>query len=514
MFLVGMLGWLSTSSLVVAADIKLQDKTLVAWVRMADLQQKGAGLLSVGSGPEFDAITFAELAEGRWMAGSHNLTRTQKAADQNKLDPETASPEQSIFLAIVYRGKQVEIWRNGSLYTSYKTRGQHRFDDTPEMLFGLRCHPGGTPQGYLRGAIDEARIYDVALDANTIASMKPYSSGIAFDLQPVGLWTFNDKKIRDEMGNFTNGRLVGDAKVADGRLQLGGNGYAVISKSAEPSVAEASTSGFGMAASPFFTPREVRSGDTFPMYSGGRWHLFHMSDGCFGHSSSDDLVNWKRHPDTPFSGATGTVLEHDGHYYMFFTGPGQAVSMALSDDLDHWRPAENNPVVKSDGAIYQHGNFRDPYVFYNDEDRCWWMLIGAREVGVSGQRSGCVALAKSKNLLNWKLDAPLWAPRIGPHADCPQLLKHNDKWFLFYLQRFARYRTAESLRGPWQRGTRRNVNTRFASAGSRAAFDGRRWVSWPFLITLNKDAPEGVFGPWGYGGPLAVPREWEFHADD
>jgi beta-fructofuranosidase len=101
-----------------------------------------------------------------------------------------------------------------------------------------------------------------------------------------------------------------------------------------------------------------------------------MSDTCFGHLSSEDLVHWKRHPDTPFSGATGTVVRHDGEYYMFFTGPGQAVSLAVSQDLDHWTLVEGNPIVSSDGDVYQHGNFRDPYVFFNEQEDCWWMLLG------------------------------------------------------------------------------------------------------------------------------------------
>lgn len=505
---------LSCGSPATAADITLKDKTLVAWVRLANLDQKGAGVLSLGKGPEFDAITFGERVAGRWMAGSHNLQRTQDVAGQTALERETATADQTLFVAIVYRDKQIEIWRDGGLYASYATAGQFVFDETADVLFGLRCRPGGLRHGHLTGAIDEARVYDVALDAETIGAMKPSIPPNALKPRPAGLWTFDEARVRDEMGNFPDGRLAGGARIADGRLLLAGNGYAIVSNSSRLSVAEAPTSGFGMAPNPFLVPRGVRSGDTFPLYTGGRWHLFHMSTGCFGHSSSADLIHWKRHPDTPFDGATGTVLAHEGRYYMFFTGPGQAVSLALSDDLDHWRVAENNPLVTSDGAIYRHGNFRDPYVFYNDEDRCWWMLVGAREAGVSGQRSGCVALAKSKDLLEWELHRPLWAPRIGPHADCPQLIEHDDKWFLFYLQRFTRYRTADTSHGPWQRGTQRNLGTRMAAAGSRAAYDGRRWISWPFLIGIDKNAPAGEFAPWSYGGPLAVPRQWEFGDDD
>lgn len=270
---------------------------------------------------------------------------------------------------------------------------------------------------------------------------------------------------------------------------------------------------FGMAPNPFHVPRGMKSGDTFGIYTEGRWHVFNLG-GNFAHSSSNDLIYWKQHPDVTFGGATGSIVKHNEQYYIFYTAPGQAVSVAISKDLDIWTSVEKNPVVESDGKIYQHGNFRDPYVFYNEEDQCWWLLLGAREVGITGQRSGCVALAKSEDLLNWKLHKPLWAPRIGPHADCPQLFQHNGKWFLFYLQRFTRYRFADSSFGPWERGKRRNLDSRIAAAGSRPLFDGKRWISFPFMISLKSKDTLGEFGEWGSGGPWVVPRQWEFHQDN
>ena len=271
---------------------------------------------------------------------------------------------------------------------------------------------------------------------------------------------------------------------------------------------------FGKAKHPFVKPHGQRTGDTFPVYVKGRWHVFNMNldSRRFGHISSDNLIDWKEHPQTPFGGCTGTVVPHEGRYYMFFTGPGQAVSLAVSDDLDTWRLHNKNPILKSDGKIYQHGNFRDPYVFYNKEDKCWWLILGARQVGILGQRSGCVALAKSPDLYHWKLEPPLWAPQIGPHTDCPQLLRHKDRWYLIYLQRYTRFRTARSLSGPWQRGENRNLGSRFAVAGSRPAFDGRRWINFPVMRRCGEHHPEGKASGTAYGG-LTIPRQYVFNAD-
>ena len=133
------------------------------------------------------------------------------------------------------------------------------------------------------------------------------------------------------------------------------------------------------------------------------------------------------------------------------------------------------------------------------------MLVGAREIDPPGQRSGCVALAKSRDLYNWKLAPPLWAPRIGPHTDCPQLIRENGRWYLIYLQRHTRYRFADSLEGPWRRPPIRDIGSRFSKADSRLASDGKRWISFPHMAGFGKDAVAV--------GTLAMPRQWEFHDD-
>ena len=63
------------------------------------------------SGGVFDAIVFGELAERKWMAGSNGFRRTKK--EQADWPAETADRETLVQIAIVYRGKQITIYRNG-----------------------------------------------------------------------------------------------------------------------------------------------------------------------------------------------------------------------------------------------------------------------------------------------------------------------------------------------------------------------------------------------------------------
>jgi beta-fructofuranosidase len=141
----------------------------------------------------------------------------------------------------------------------------------------------------------------------------------------------------------------------------------------------------------------------------------------------------------------------------------------------------------------------------------WWMVLGSRMAeSPTGVPSGCVALAKSTNLVDWQLADPLWAPGLTDHCDCPQLLADGGRWYLTYLHVNTRYRIAREAVGPWLRPPVENIGTNFAAANSRPATDGRRWISWPWIAATSEPDDLGVFR---YGGPLAVPRQWVFRED-
>jgi beta-fructofuranosidase len=270
-----------------------------------------------------------------------------------------------------------------------------------------------------------------------------------------------------------------------------------------------SATSFADAPNPFFLPENRPFGDTFPFFKDGVWHLFCMWMPHFGHFISRDLIRWEKLPETSFGGATGCVVEHGGQYYFFYTG-SQNICLATSTNLEHWTQHPGNPVVSGDNKLYVTADFRDAFVFFNQAERQWWMLFGTRQPDRLAQRGGCVGLAKSQDLLRWQLAPPLWAPDIGPHADCPQVIQHSNRWYLIYLQRHTRYRVADSLAGPWRRPPVRDLGTIFSAAGSRPASDGRRWVSFPFIVNVEGQTD---LGQWGHGGPLAVPRQWDFLDD-
>lgn len=146
----------------------LSEKTLEAWVKLTNLDQRGGGVLSVQTvdGNIFDAIVFGEQQPGYWLAGSDHFNRTKSFQGQQ----EQEAIEKEVQIAVVYSAEgKITAYRNGQLYgKTYQSAGLQSFPaEKTEVLFGLRH---GSPAGnrLLKGVITKARLYDRALTSMEI----------------------------------------------------------------------------------------------------------------------------------------------------------------------------------------------------------------------------------------------------------------------------------------------------------------------------------------------------------
>ena len=159
----------------------IREKTLEAWVSLATLEQSGGAAISLATknGDVFDAIVFGERQPKRWMAGSDHFSRTQNL----NMPDETASPDDLIHVAIVYRGDQtITVFRNGlPAGESYKAKSLATFKaGDGHILIGLR-HPGAG-NGYLTGEIQQAALYDRALsDGEIMDSFRAGGSSVPLE---------------------------------------------------------------------------------------------------------------------------------------------------------------------------------------------------------------------------------------------------------------------------------------------------------------------------------------------
>lgn len=385
--------------------ITIADKTLVAWASFANLSQRGGSLLTIERGNGvFDAIVFGEVAAGKWMAGSNGFQRTQKI--QNAA-AETADNRTLVQIAIVYKGKQITIYRDGKIYAAYDAKQAERFGDDSNVVMGLR-HLGALPENsFFLGSIDDARIYGVALDAEQIGALKPNQPS---EIKPLAWWDFEEGKAVDRMGRFPATTLVGDARIVGGRLHLDRQGaYLFASRGPMTLTAKsaAADSGDVDATSRLHRERMLkdasRAGYHFVAPEGrcmpfdpngaifwkGRYHLFYIFQDArghnWGHVSSTDLVHWRHHPTTLLSGmfSGNCFVNKEGRPTMCHHNTnlgGNVMVESIDDNLEVWRKPQPITPKASDPLS---GTYRSWDPFGTFENGRYYAVFGGTRPGVA-----------------------------------------------------------------------------------------------------------------------------------
>lgn len=481
------------------------DKTLVVWAAAANAEQRGGSALTLERRDAFDAIVLGEIRQGCWMAGSDRFARTER--DQSAYPVEPADAAGAIVrLAIAYEGSQVTIWRDDALVSAYQIDAAESFGDQSMVLIGLRhLAMRGAPGSHFAGRVLEARIYDRALSGAEVRSLRMDD---AADPRPLARWSFDDGTTRDAMGTFPDGVLYGGAHIAGEALVLDG----VDDFMRTPA-------GVSFPSPIHYRPAEGVFGDPIPFYWAGQYHVFYLQGGVgpvpWQHIVSEDLVHWRElptaltvdgAPDGPDGGAmfTGCVMEADGLFHIFYTGHNPAnpkgwefVRHATSTDLITWTK-DPGFLVGPDGQYYAtdgNRNWRDPYVFWSEEEQSYCMAVIATS---ASDRRDVQGFLTSPDLVTWTPQPPLPG---APGQECPDLFPIGPIWHLIGGGSTS---WSESLRGPYHQTASPLVDAPGIYAGKRM-FDGKRhiWVGWawdsPKLDDLD---PERT-----WGGMMCLPRE-------
>ncbi|MCY2962308.1 MAG: hypothetical protein NT069_01425 [Planctomycetota bacterium] len=272
-----------------------------------------------------------------------------------------------------------------------------------------------------------------------------------------------------------------------------------------------------------YRPEGLTLADTIPFYWKGDYHIFYLRAGeggtPWGHVVSRDLVHWKELPDALPLGKrtepdgenvfTGSVIEREGVFHIFYTGWNprlkirEQVMHATSRDLIAWTKVPGDSFT-ADGVNYsleQGPDFRDPFVFWNDADQTFWMLLCARR---AGDQSPVTGLATSKDLISWQQRPPVAGGyRLTP--ECPDMFPIGNRWYLIVSpsENVTVYRTADTPAGPWSEEPYQALDTPILYAAKRM-FDGRRHVLTGWLRDLEGDRDDGAFR---WGGTQSIPRE-------
>lgn len=524
----------------------IRDKTLVAWVYLANPEQRGGSALTLDDrASRFDGIVFGEILPGRWMAGSDRWTRTQQ--DQEGYPAETAGPETRVQVAVTYAGNRVALYRDGQPYAAYGVDAPLAFGPESVVVMGLR-HLDATDRACFAGSVDEARIYGTALSAEQIAALRP---GEASDPAPLAWWTFDDGRATDRMGRFPDAVVLGGARIDGGRLHLDG-GFLVATPKGEAERLLAAT----RAAAPeesFATLRAHRErllsdphrpvyhfvapeGHCMPfdpngaIFRNGRYHLFYIFQDerghCWGHASSADLLHWRHHPPALYPGpgdpdrgifSGNCFVDREGRAAILYHGveAGNCIAVSGDDALEHWTKLPENPIAANPvegGPGYGVYATWDPHGWL--EGDTYYAIFGSHPASRAP-----ATLFRSKNLTDWEYLHPILEremPGVAEDDDlsCPDFFALGDRHMLlcishkrgcrYYLGRWEdeRFHPESHHWMNWPGGT--------CFAPESLLDDRGRRIMWAWVLDR---IPVGMMTRHGWSGTMSLPRVLSLDGD-
>lgn len=275
--------------------------------------------------------------------------------------------------------------------------------------------------------------------------------------------------------------------------------------------------------------------DVIPFFENGEFKLFYLRDyrdiynkgeGCpWCLLTTKDLVHYEDHGPVLLRGNvdeqdlyvfTGSIFKENDIYYIYYTGhnphlrqqgfPEQKILRATSKDLLHW-DKDPNFVFEAPTYLEKH-DFRDPFVYKDEEKNIYCMLLAARlKTDDPINAKGVTLLATSKDLINWELDEkPFYSPRNYFTHECPDLFKMGEYYYLVFSEFTDKivttYRVSKSPYGPWET---RKVNTFNGHAfyAAKSVSDGKRRIMFGWNPIKDKEKDNN---PWQWGGNI-IPLE-------
>ncbi len=271
----------------------------------------------------------------------------------------------------------------------------------------------------------------------------------------------------------------------------------------------------------------VTLGDVMPFYDGEVLNIYHLqnsrgSQSMYYHPISrlttTDFVHYEDRgvaisyeekfssPDAAL-GTGSFIKDEDGLYHCFYTGHNaeegtglpyiEVVRHATSPDQVTWTKDE-------DFNLYGTSNdFRDPYVYYDDYDECYYMLVTTNQDG-----RGVIKRYSSPTLSaddsEWSDRGVFFANDSGTfNMECPSYVEYNGCWYLMYSEqgdnRVSHYRYRTEHDGDWYKFERDTIDASGFYAG-RLEFVGEKLYAFAWCATLTA----GSVGDFDWGGNLVV----------
>lgn len=284
----------------------------------------------------------------------------------------------------------------------------------------------------------------------------------------------------------------------------------------------------------YFRPKDSVAADVIPFYRENAYQLFYLRDfrntEKYGEGTpwhlleTTDFVHFTEKGEKLSRGGadeqdlyvfTGSVFEKDGVNYIFYTGHNphfpkqgknqEVIMLATSTDFQTW---EKDPAFSlSAPDCFEPHDFRDPFVFFNEETGAYNMLLAARLNYGPSRRRGCTAVAVSSDLKSWTVEEkPFYGPRLYFTHECPDLFRMGEWWYLVFSEFTekceTRYRMSKTLEGPWLTPDYDTFDNRnFYAAKTVSDGKDRYVIGWNPTHVGNED-----FADTQWGGNIVIHR--------
>jgi len=265
-------------------------------------------------------------------------------------------------------------------------------------------------------------------------------------------------------------------------------------------------------------------GDPMPFFHEGKMNMFYLLDergGSIGFHpfallQTTDFLKWRDFGVViPYENdiysqdlalGTGSIIYgHDKKYHAFYTGHNgsglmpykEMIQHATSTDLINWT---KHPELGFYGGV---DDFRDPYIYFDENTNEYWMLITTRQ----GNR-GVIKRYISTDLYNWDDAGIFYSNPDGTYnMECPTLIEFNGYYYLTFSaqgtknERVVHYRYTDDLSKGFTIPERDHLDGWGFYAGRLEKIDDNRMIlaGWNATKTLDRD-----YGEYMWGGHLVV----------
>lgn len=272
---------------------------------------------------------------------------------------------------------------------------------------------------------------------------------------------------------------------------------------------------------------EVTMGDVMPFYDNGVMNIYHLKNSTgslstyyhpiarlttsdFVHYTDEgvilDYVEEFNSPDAAL-GTGSFIKDSSGTYHCFYTGHNgekdtglkyvEVIRHATSTDQKTWTKIE-------EFNLYGYSNdFRDPYVYYDEYDEQYYMLVTTNQYG-----KGVIKRYSSTTL---NADDEEWIDRgvffendSGSYnMECPNYIEYNGYYYLAYSEqgenRVTHYRYRTERNGAWKRFERDSIDASGFYAGQLEKAGNKIYAfAWCAKLT------GGSVGDFDWGGNLVT----------